>query len=105
MARDWFDADADLSRTPDYARSDHAQIVGYSSATDGHWRAISDNDWAPPTEEDLAFGDKYLIAIDTSAPGTPENMPNMVQWIGPIDGISLDDVYDYYVAGYESLAD
>lgn len=107
MARDYYRSgyndEARAAGTPDYALSDHAQIVGYQDEQ-GRWRAVTDSDWRFPRDEDLAVSEKYLIAINNRAPGSPPNMPNMVHWIGPVDGISLDDIYDYYVAGYEELA-
>lgn len=87
-------------RTPDYARSDFAAIVGYLDP-EGVWHYVDDEDWRPPAEEDLEVGDRYLIELDNEGLA---NVPGMVQWIGPIDGISLDDIYDYYAAMYEELA-
>src|SRR6266550_2105275 len=85
-------------QTPDYARSEHCEIAGYLDA-DGRWRWIEDDDWQPPGEDDLAFGDRYIIRMHPDD-NTPD-MPDFVQWVGPIDGVSLDDIYDYYAFQYQ----
>lgn len=90
--------------TPDYGRSDHAEIVGYYGA-DGEWHEESDEDWRPPDFEDMEYSEQYVIRLDTEAEGAPDNMPQYVTWNGLMDEfVDLDDIYDYYASYYESLA-
>ncbi len=89
---------------PEYAQSDHAVIIAYVD-TDGREHYVEDDDWRPPREEDLVFGDAYLLRLDAENPEAPANMPIIVRWVGAIDGVTIGDIYDYYTSHYEELSE
>lgn len=86
---------------PEYGLSDRAEIIGYEGA-DERWHYVDDKDWAPPVEDDFAVSTRWLISLDSDS--FPPNAPEIVSWVGPIDGVSLDDILDYYAGLYEELS-